>query len=777
MPGTRCYWIVFGCAAVLLAIAVSRIASLRVDSNLTAFLPRAHTPEQALLLNELNAGPGSRVWLLALTAATTQDVVGAGRKLADELTSTGLFANVYSGGAAIGDELRELLFRYRYLLDPHGEGVRFTAAELRRAFETALEQLHSPASPFQERLISDDPTGAMTRVVDSLRPPSAEIRRRDGVWLSPDEKWAFVLAESKADGVDLYAQERVAEAIREIGAALRSGGAALRVSGAPAFAVAAKARIQREAMVLSMVSTALLVGILYTVYRSISLVLLISLPILGGILGAVAITSAIWGSIHGISLAFGTILLGVALDYPIHLIGHARSGESLARSGPRVWPTLRLGCATTVLGFAAMLTAGFPGIEQLAVFAITGLICAALLTRHLLASPYVLAGPRSTDPAWLAAGIAKFGVLACLLAAAVVLASVGRAWLDPGAIFASDIDDLSPVPESLLAQDRDIREMMGAAEAGHFLLVRGADTESVLREQEAIQPILRYAVDSGYLESFDMAASVLPSQARQRARQAALPERDALAAQVAEAIADSPFRDGVFQAFVDDVAAARQLPLLDGAAFDGTMLETRVNGLIRRGHEGVTGLVTLTGLANPAEFAALVEGAARDNVVYIAVNAATNELVNAYRDSILLRSAAALVLIALFIAIVIRDGRRLLRIMIPVLGATLTAAAVPMLLGHALSLFHLVSLLLVVGIGLDYALFLSRPALTVAELAATRHSVFVCALSTVAVFAVLSFSSIPVLSFIGGTVAIGAAAAFFLSARISPAPDHEDRHA
>ena len=52
--------------------------------------------------------------------------------------------------------------------------------------------------------------------------------------------------------------------------------------------------------------------------------------------------------------------------------------------------TIRLGVATSVIGFAALFLSGFPGLKQLAVFSIAGLITAVLVTRFVLP---IMTGP------------------------------------------------------------------------------------------------------------------------------------------------------------------------------------------------------------------------------------------------------------------------------------------------------------------------------------------------------------------------------------------------
>ena len=763
-------WLVVGLAAV-----TQVLFSLRVDSDLTAFMPRTETEEQALLLSELKVGTGSRLWLLALTAEMSADLAELSRRFANALEVSGYFSSVYAGQIPVDATMQELLFKYRYLLDPIGGKSQFTISALRRAFETGLERLRSPASPFDKVLITSDPTGALRRVADAMQPSGFEVHRRDGAWMSRDGTQAFLVAETKADGLDLDAQEQVAIEIEAaFSVAKHNHNGVLVVGGLPALAVATKARIQREVLIFSIVSPVLLITILYIVYRSLSLVILIFVPIAGGLLVAVAVTSAVWGAVHGISLAFGAILLGVTIDYPVHLVSHVRGGESLAQAVPRVWPTLVLGMTTTLLGFTAMLTTEFPGIQQLAVFSISGLISAALLTRYLLVPLGVGLGQKLPRFHGLATSIDHVTVKAWWLVPVVLVVALTHVWREPVTLFASDISQLSTVPAKILAQDRDIRTAMSGAKSEYALLVRDESIESMLQRQEMLLPVFRQAIGSGLLQDFDMAARILPSAAAQRARLTALPDGKTLLAQIDDARQGLPFRDGAFQRFIEDIEETRKLETVNSEAFGETALGRRLDNLIRRDIDGVVGTINLIGLSQPGEFQALIENAAHQNVFFISLKASTNELINNYRDDILVRSGLALVLITGILGIALRNWHRVFRVMVPVIGAALTAAAIPILAGSALNIFHLVSLLLVVGIGLDYSLFFSRSSVDPIERVSTRHSILTCALSTVVVFAILTLSQTPVLRSIGTIVSIGSLTAFVLSGFVNRLHSHAE---
>jgi predicted exporter len=96
-------------------------------------------------------------------------------------------------------------------------------------------------------------------------------------------------------------------------------------------------------------------------------------------------------------------------------------------------------------------------------------------------------------------------------------------------------------------------------------------------------------------------------------------------------------------------------------------------------------------------------------------------------------------------------------------GAAAATVALNALVLGQLSIFNLIALVLVAGLGLDYALFMSRAELQKTDIAQTRHAIRVCAVSTLVAFCILAFSSVPILASIGITVATGVFLNFLLA--------------
>ena len=105
------------------------------------------------------------------------------------------------------------------------------------------------------------------------------------------------------------------------------------------------------------------------------------LPVATGALVGIASVALGFGAVHGVTLGFGITLIGESVDYSIYFfIQSRRSVADGAGSRPWQqlwWPTIRLGMLTSVCGFASLLPSGFPGLKQLGLYSISGLIAAA----------------------------------------------------------------------------------------------------------------------------------------------------------------------------------------------------------------------------------------------------------------------------------------------------------------------------------------------------------------------------------------------------------------
>jgi predicted exporter len=774
--------------AALLACAAGLVARATYTADLSAFLPRAPTAGQELLIAQLREGFASRLIMVAVEGADGPQRAAAVRELARRLRADPAFVAVRDGEDAGLETTRAFLLEHRYLLSDAVTPQRFTVAGLHRAIGDTLDLLAGPEGLALKHLFTRDPTGELPAILDSFAPERLETR--EGVWSSRDGRRALLLAETRAAGSDTDGQQAAVEAVRRAfaaAAAARRGGAgalALRMSGAGVLAVEARATIKAQVLRLSLVSAALIALLLLAVYRSALTVLLGLVPVASGALAGVAAVALGFGVVHGITLGFGVTLIGEAVDYSIYLFIQSRSAPAAGRDGTAdaaywqraVWPTIRLGMLTSVCGFAALLPSHFQGLAQLGLYSIAGLAAAALVTRFVLpawAAPRLALGGLEALGEALARALERLRSARSLLAALPLLALLAL-YAHRGALFSEELASLSPIPEAEQALDAALRADLGAPDARFVVAVSAGDREAALAGAEAVAERLAPLAEQGVIGGFDSPARYLPSLAAQQRRRASLPAPEELAARLPAALAGLPVSASRLAPFVQDVARARTAALVRRADLEGTALAAGVDALLSAGARGATAFLPLRAaqagdLPAPALTqlrAALAQAA--PGALLLDLKGEADRLYAGYLHEALVLALAGFGAIVLLLLAAGLSPLRVARVLAPLALAVVSVAGAAAALGERLTILHVVGMLLIVAVGSNYALFFDRRSLQrEGAMPLTLASLAVANLATVLGFGVLAFSSVPVLADLGRTVAPGALLALVFAALLS----------
>lgn len=742
---------------------------LSLTTDLSAFLPPSATSAQRILLGQLRDGAASRLVLIGVEGAPEDALARASNELARRLGASGEFAYVSNGAAGASRREQAVLFEHRYLLSPAIRPERFSVEGLEAALSESYRLLGSSAGVLVRAALPEDPTGEMAQVLRQMMPNEGPDTRQ-GVWFSRDGRRALLVAQSRAPAFDADAQRRVVQTIENAYAATRPATGRIVLSGPGVFTANIRKTVDSDVWRLSLLGAALVLTILYVAYRSAAILAASFLPVATGLVVGVTAVALGFDTLQGITLGFGVTLLGEAVDYPTYLFMQAHPGEPLRDALARIGPTLRLAVLTTVLGALAMALSSFAGLAQLGVFTVAGVAAAGAATRWIVPA-VVPVRPDLPAAANALSGLNRFADAARRArwpaAALVAVALAFVAWRHDR-LWDDDLASLTPVSASAKRLDRDLRTELGAPDLRYLLVARGDTREAALQASEAMAAWLDGAVRRGSLAGFDVPSTYLPSNRTQKARRAALPERDVLAERLDKALRESPFRAGAFAPFLDAVARARSAPLLDMRDFEGTALAFRVDSLLVRNEDGWNALATLRAVSAPPELAG---AASAHGDEFIDLKAESNKLVTTYKNQALRYIALGLACITALLAFALGGVRRAARVMAPTLAAVAVDVALLLLLGKALSLFNLVALLLVVGVGLNYALFFAGRHAHDEDKRRAQHSVVVAAGTTLSAFGCLALSSIPVLHEIGMTVALGVVLALVFAAAFSGRPE------
>jgi predicted exporter len=762
-----------------LLVCVVTISRTHFTTDLSAFLPRTPTPEQKLLMDQLRDGLASRLILVGIEGADAPTRARLSRQTAQRLRADPAFVTVNNGEPVNIERDRAFLFNNRYLLSPAVTPERFSVDGLHAGLSDSIDLLASPAGLLVKSMLPRDPTGEMVRLLDQLNSGSRP-NLIDGAWASRDGARALMLLQTRAAGSDTDAQEQAMAGIRQAfdTAAGASPSAKLLMTGPGVFSVTSRNTIKDQVSRLSIIGTALIATLLLLVYRSFTALGLGLLPVVSGALAGIAAVSLGFGSVHGITLGFGTALIGEAVDYSIYLfVQSEQQGADQQIWIKRFWPTVRLGVLTSICGFASLLLSGFPGLAQLGLYAIAGLVAAAAVTRFVL--PHLLPLKfRIHDVSAIGAGLSHWVERAVTLrwaAALVLVAACAILIQHRSSLWSHNISSLSPVSQADVALDTRLRADMGAPDVRYLVVVSGPSREAVLHSSEQVATALQTQVDRGQLAGFESPSHYLPSIATQRARQASLPPPEALEPRLTQAVQGLPVRAQLFAPFVADVAAARAQPLLQPSDLEQTSMAMAVQALLIEQNRQWSALLPLKAPKGASIDADKIRAAlgitGLPNVLFVDMKAESDRLYSGYLHEASLLSLGGLAAIVALLLLVIRSPMRVMRIVAPLAAAVITVTAGLIALGQQLIILHLVGLLLVVAVGSNYALFFDRSEPGTSISPRTLASMLFANLTTVAGFGLLAFSNVSLLQAMGVTVAPGVILALIYSA-IFARPSH-----
>ncbi|HDR9253692.1 MMPL family transporter [Burkholderia vietnamiensis] len=789
--------------ALALVACAAAIARANFTADLSAFLPRAPSAAQRVLVDQLRDGIVSRLILVAIDGGDAATRAALSRRIARTLRDDRQFSAVNNGEAANDARDRQFVFDHRYLLSPAVNPQRFSADGLHRALGDSLDLLSSSAGLVAKALLPRDPTGEVTALVDQLD-SGAQPALRDGVWASRDGTRAVLVVQTAAAGADTDAQARALDAVRRAFAAATQtlpdrAAYTLAMTGPGVFSVDTRDTIRHDVERLSTASIVLIVALLLTLYRSPRTLALGLLPVLTGIAAGIAAVGVAFGTVHGLTLGFGTTLIGEAVDYSIYLFVQSARADSrnVARAGDATrawiaayWPTIRLGVLTSVCGFASMLFSGFPGLVQLGLYSIAGLTAAALVTRFVL--PH-LRGEHVAirDVSRLGALLARATAAAPRLRwplALLVAAACATLVIHRDGLWSRELAALSPVPASAQALDARLRADVGAPDVRYLVVISAPSEQAALERAEQVAAQLQPLVDRGALAGFETPARYLPSDAAQRARQASLPAADVLAARMRDAVANQPVsvQPELFAPFIADVDAARRAPLLTRADLRGTSMAVAVDALLTerdgrwnamlplraadraRGASSAAAAPDAAAALDTAAIRAAVARAGVRDALFVDLKAEADRLYVDYVREDLRLSLAGFAAIAVLLLIALRSPRRALRALAPLVAAVVVVAAAFALARVPLTILHLVGMLLIVAVGSNYALFFCKRDDAQPVTPYTLVSLLVANAATVAGFGLLALSHVPLLETFGLTVGPGAMLALAFAAILAP---------
>jgi uncharacterized protein len=696
-----------------------------------------------------------------------------------------------------------------YLTDDELERLRqrLSTDEIHRQIErsSALMAAPGPAAEALARALVRDPLRLHEFVLDRLaaQKPFDTYAGTDA-FISADGEHLLIRVTGARPPSNLEFSKQLTSTVSELVEQVNADNLEVHISGAYAIAAASERSIRRD-MIASVVGSIIMLQLFFLLAfrRPLRTFLFAFGPVALGVLYGFGGYGLLGHDLTPMTAVIGAILAGMGIDYTIHFIAHYRSVRDLgALPAPAAASTLRsltlplmAAWVTSVFGFAAIGWSSIQATRDFALLGAIGLGGALVGAMAVLPALLVITGRRDAAPASASPGmrLSLEPLLECasrwravfvltMVAIAVAASAIIVVHGDELLPLESDLTVMHPRPNPPLEAQKLISDRMGSAPETLIVHLQAPDARELLALAHDVQERLdsKAMRELGIASSYGL-ATLLPDPHATEARAAAFSDAEA------QRIVDD-LRGAVEQSVFNPVAIEpyaqflhRLLTRHDAPGVDALVpYEQLAGSLLPRdavdaGNEGATQAISLIFLQRP-----LIDRASKAGTIE-AIRAGLADLPGAtltgltvighdteatiHRDLPRLMGIA-LGVVAIYLLIHFRSLIDAILALVPTLMSLLCLLAF-MHLSHAkLNMVNLVSIPLLIGIAVDYGIFLVSharwrtvglvtPAELMRKISPTCHAIVISAVTTMLGFGSLIFTSVPAIQSLGLTVGVG----------------------
>jgi len=676
---------------------------------------------------------------------------------------------------------------------------RLTPAAMTRQMQLNEAMLASPAAGAGDmaRTLLRDPLRLREFLAGEAR--AASDARPTEAFLTRDGRMLLIQIAGRRPTTDLDFAKQMVESVTEVAQELNTQGLTLRLTGGYAIATTAAGAIRRD-MIVSVVSSIIIVQILFwLMYVRPWLLGVAIMPVACGIVTAFGLAS-LWNmQLTPLVAVIGGLMAGLGVDYCIHFLSHyvhqrqeADSPYLALRATTRAVGSAMAGaCVTSVIGFGAVLTAEAKALRDFALIGCVGLLCTMLVTFIVLPCVLTLMDRRKVDtsrpkknvrvdPTELIRLVIARPKQVIAVSLSVMGLALGVLLIKGPVAFSTDLSDMHPRPNPALAAQQLASEQFGNTTSPLMVYLRAHSQPELVTLAHQVKRRLATAavLDVGVVRSFGLADLLPPSDLiDRRDDQLKSIDPEQVLRDFNTAVEASAFTPDAFSEFASFLGRLLR-PVRPPGQYDLRQHPTVASVVLPREEAQPNQAITFVWTRSP-----LWEIQKRREVIRALQHAlaglpdvtVTGMSVVSMNTHDSIRSALRTPLIFAGIAVVLwlliwwRRPVDVLCAMLPVGFGGLVLMAWMQLTGDQLNMVNLICFPILVGIGVDDAIFLinsyrrhlQSPEQLLRSFTASAHAIIMTSLTTSAAFGSLTFTSTPAIQSLGRMMAIGVLACLF----------------
>ncbi len=286
--------------------------------------------------------------------------------------------------------------------------------------------------------------------------------------------------------------------------------------GGVLYSLANANQIKKDIRITVSIAVFILLILLVLYYRKIYVPLLLFIPSIIGAVTAIAVLYFLEGTISAISIGIGSILLGISIDYALHILTHYKNNYDLKQLYKDITVPVLMSSGTTAIAFLCLLFVKSKALNDLGIFAaisvLVASIVALLLTPLLYKAPATNSIERNTFlDKFAAIEFHKKKYLVILLA----LLFTGGLFFFTHVKFNSDLSSINYVPANIKNVEKKVQDIAGQAAKSVYLVSYGNTPDDALEANNKLYTQLTALKNKGEVTSFSSIGGVVLSTTTQ----------------------------------------------------------------------------------------------------------------------------------------------------------------------------------------------------------------------------------------------------------------------
>lgn len=388
--------------------------------------------------------------------------------------------------------------------------------------ESNYKSLITPTGIVSKEFMLKDPLGLTFVALNRLKEKNLtdDFEVYNGFIVTKDHSKLFLFINPKFSGSETEHNTEFVNRLEEIQQHLNpeySGKSTLSYFGSSFIAVANAKQIKQDIITTVLISMITLMIILIVFYRKIYIPIIIFIPSVFGFFFALALLYFIQGTISAISLSIGAVLLGITIDYSLHIMTHYKHNSDSKTLFREITKPLIMSCTTTAIAFLCLLFVKSDVLKDLGIFAGITVIVSGVFS--LLIIPH-LYHPKEDAVENNSSIIEKLAFFSFhnnkILIGACVLLIIVSCFTFNNVNFDKDLSKLNYVPTDQKIAEQKLETSSNSISKSLYVVNYGNNVEDVLNQNIALTNKLEQAENKDEILSYNSIQSlVLPTSVQQ----------------------------------------------------------------------------------------------------------------------------------------------------------------------------------------------------------------------------------------------------------------------